>query len=381
MTRRASRVVAGLGSLAVVALGGRELIDAHRALGASRTQLNTSAARAAAAGSTRIVEGVFHNTLPDELAQRGSALYVLRTLLARGPGGRPAHAVPLVAVSPPAAAAPLAATWYGHASVLLEIDGTRILADPVWATRASPVRRFGPRRLFPPPVPVAELPPIDAILISHDHYDHLDMPTIQLLLKTQSAPFVVPLGVGEHLRRWGAPDARIIELDWGQAANVRSITLTCAEARHFSGRGLARNTTLWASWAIKGSKHRAFVCGDTGYTPAFRAIAADQGPFDLTVLPIGSYGQRWPHIHMTPEEAVKAHQDLTDGSHDRPPGLMLPVHWATFNMGLHTWSEPAHRVVVAAEKAGVPLAMPRPGERVDAAAPDPLTDWWSPISH
>jgi L-ascorbate metabolism protein UlaG (beta-lactamase superfamily) len=177
------------------------------------------------------------------------------------------------------------------------------------------------------------------------------------------------------------PESRIVELDWNQTFSVGSVTLTCTEARHFSGRGLARNTTLWSSWAVTGPRHRAFIGGDTGYTPAFKAIAAAHEPFDLTVLPIGSYGPRWPYIHMTPEEAVRAHQDLTDGGRDLPPGLLVPVHWATFNLGLHTWSEPAQRLVVAAEKAGVPLAVPRPGERVDAITPDPPTDWWSAVSH
>ena len=284
----------------------------------------------------------------------------------------------------PAAAAPLAVTWYGHASVTLEVDGARVLADPVWGTRASPSHFLGPRRLHPVPVPLAALPPLEAIVISHDHYDHLDGSTVRVLLAVQSAPFVVPLGVGEHLRRWRVPESRIVELDWNQTFSVGSVTLTCTEARHFSGRGLARNTTLWSSWAVTGPRHRAFIGGDTGYTgytPAFKAIAAAHGPFDLTVLPIGSYGPRWPYIHMTPEEAVRAHQDLTDGGRDLPPGLLVPVHWATFNLGLHTWSEPAQRLVVAAEKAGVPLAVPRPGERVDAITPDPPTDWWSAVSH
>ena len=379
--RCALAAAVGLAATAGAVLAGREALATRRAVGASREQLRAAAGRAVAAGSSRSSGGLFHNSLPDELVQRGSALYVLRALLARGPAGHPAGQVPMATANAPAAAAPLAVTWYGHASVTLEVDGARVLADPVWGTRASPSHFLGPRRLHPVPVPLAALPPLEAIVLSHDHYDHLDESTVRVLLAVQSAPFVVPLGVGEHLRRWRVPESRIVELDWNQTFSVGSVTLTCTEARHFSGRGLARNTTLWSSWAVTGPRHRAFIGGDTGYTPAFKAIAAAHGPFDLTVLPIGSYGPRWPYIHMTPEEAVRAHQDLTDGGRDLPPGLLVPVHWATFNLGLHTWSEPAQRLVVAAKKAGVPLAVPRPGERVDAITPDPLTDWWSAVSH
>jgi L-ascorbate metabolism protein UlaG (beta-lactamase superfamily) len=270
-------------------------------------------------------------------------------------------------------------TWYGHASVLVEVDGARVLTDPVWSRRASPSRWIGPRRLHPVPLPLGSLPQVDAIVISHDHFDHLDMATVEALVGLQGAPFVVPLGVGEHLRRWGVPEPRIVELDWGQAVSIGPVTLNCTEARHFSGRGLTANTTLWSSWAITGPRHRAFFGGDTGPTPALAAIAAAHGPFDLTVLPIGSYSPHWSYIHMTPEEAVLAHQTLTVGA-SLPQGLLVPVHWATFDISLHRWSEPVERLLVAAEKAGVPLAVPRPGERVDADAPGVVTDWWTAIS-
>jgi L-ascorbate metabolism protein UlaG (beta-lactamase superfamily) len=379
--RCALAAVAVLAVAAAAMSAGREALATRRAVGASRDELRRSVSRAVAASSPRAAGGLFHNTLPDEVVERGSALYVLRALLARGPGGHPAGPVPLGTAAALGPAAALSVTWYGHASVLLEIDGTRVLADPVWGNRASPSHLVGPRRLHPVPLPLAALPEVDAIVISHDHYDHLDMPTVRSLLTTQSAPFVVPLGVGEHLRRWRVPESRIVELDWSGAVTIGSLKLICTEARHFSGRGLARNTTLWSSWALIGPQYRVFLAGDTGYTPAFADIADAHGPFDLTVLPIGSYGKRWPYIHMTPEQAVQAHQDLTDGGRGLPPRLLVPMHWATFNLGLHRWSEPAQRLVVAAEKAGVPLAVPRPGERIDATAPAPVTDWWSAVSH
>ena len=185
-----------------------------------------------------------------------------------------------------------------------------MLVDPVWSYRVSPSPVFGPTRLHPAPMPLSELPPVDAVLISHDHYDHLDLPTVEALLESQSAPFVVPLGIGEHLRTWGVPDDRIVELDWNGSTTIGGLTLTCTEARHFSGRFFSRDTTLWASWVVAGPRHRVFFGGDTGYTPAFAEIGARLGPFDLTLLPVGAYNDAWHAIHMDPEEAMRAHGDL-----------------------------------------------------------------------
>jgi L-ascorbate metabolism protein UlaG (beta-lactamase superfamily) len=345
------------------------------AMGAPAPQLRAAAEHAAAAGSTHAADGLFHNTLPEEVVQRGTLLRILRAMLARGRVGRPARPVPLVADTVPATAAPLAVTWFGHSSVLLEVDGHRVLADPVWGERISPSPVVGPRRLHPVPVPLAALPPVDAVVISHDHYDHLDLPTVRALLHGSAAPFVVPLGIGHHLRRWGVPAERVVELDWNESTTIGDLTLTCTEARHFSGRTLRRNTTLWSSWAVTGPAHRAFFGGDTGYTPAFAGIGAAYGPFDLTLLPIGAYSDRWPLIHMNPEEAVRAHGDLTGGG-----GVLVPVHWATFNLGFHTWAEPVQRLRAAAEHAGVRIAVPRPGGRVDLAAPPAPADWWTPVA-
>ncbi|MGZ8750806.1 MAG: MBL fold metallo-hydrolase [Pseudonocardia sp.] len=360
------------------------------ALGAPGPRLRATVDRATAAGSRQACDGRFHNTLPDEAVTQSSLLAIARATLLRGPVGRPGGPVPLAADPLPPAPAPLALTWYGHSSVLLEVDGRRVLADPVWGERVSPSPAIGPRRLHPVPVPLPALPPVDAVVISHDHYDHLDLPTVRTLLHTQEAPFVVPLGLGNHLRRWGVPGARIVELDWDESHEIDGLTLTCTEARHFSGRGLRRNTTLWSSWAVAGPRHRVFFGGDTGYTPAFADLGAAYGPFDLTVLPIGAYSERWPLIHMTPEEAVQAHCDLTrrdltrrdltrrdsTGAH---PALLVPIHWATFNLGFHPWAEPVRRFRDAADGAGVPIAVPRPGERIDAAAPPAPTEWWTAV--
>ncbi|GEL20357.1 MBL fold metallo-hydrolase [Pseudonocardia asaccharolytica] len=351
-----------LGAAATLASAARGL---PLALGATNAQL-----RAGTAGAARGADGTYRNTEPSTWLSPRTAIPVLALLARRGRTGRPSLPVPLAPVTCPAAADTLALTWFGHSTVLVEIDGRRVLADPVWGERVSPSPLIGPRRMHPVPAPLAELPPVDAVLISHDHYDHLDLPTVRALAQAGQTPFVVPLGVGAHLRRWGVPDERIIELDWGGRTRVAGLSITCAEARHFSGRGLRRDTTLWSSWAIAGPTRNVYVCGDTGYTAAFTRAGRQLGPFDLAVLPIGAYNERWPDVHLTPEDAVRAHRDLR-------AAVLVPVHWATFNLGFHPWSEPVVRLLRAAEDDGAQLTVPRPGERIDLTAPSPLRDWWT----
>ncbi len=338
------------------------------AVGASRRAL-----RPHVAGSPQFSEGRFRNTLETaSLPSPADRRALLRQVRDGRFNGLPAGPVPLAPSRLPAEAAELAVTWFGHSSALLEVDGRRVLVDPVWGRRVSPSPLVGPVRLHPAPTPLADLPEVDAVLISHDHYDHLDLPTVRELLARQRAPFVVPLGIGAHLRRWGVPEDRIVELDWDGEVQVAGLTLTCTEARHFSGRFLTRDTTLWSSWVVAGPRHRVFFGGDTGYTPAFAAIGARLGPFDLTLLPVGAYNDAWKAIHMTPEEAVRAHGDLGGG-------LLVPVHWATFNLGFHGWAEPIQRLAAAAGRSGVAIAVPRPGERVDALTPPPAVDWWTAV--
>jgi L-ascorbate metabolism protein UlaG (beta-lactamase superfamily) len=183
---------------------------------------------------------------------------------------------------------------------------------------------------------------------------------------------VVPVGVGAHLRRWGVPEERVVELDWDGAHRVGPLTLTCVEAQHFSGRGPTRNTTQWSSWTVAGPRHRVFFGGDTGYHPALAGIGARYGPFDLTLLPVGAYSEFWPDIHLDPEDAVRAHLDLRGG-------LFVPIHWGTFDLGFHGWAEPVDRLRAAAAAAGVPVAVPRPGERVEPGGPG-TPDWWSALA-
>lgn len=263
----------------------------------------------------------------------------------------------------------LRVTWLGHSTLLLEIDGARVLIDPVWGERVSPFTFAGPSRFYAPPLSLDDLPSLDAVIISHDHYDHLDMPTIKALI-AKNVRFVVPLGVGAHLEAWGVPAARISELDWWEEVQLGGITLTATPARHFSGRGLGDgDRTLWAGWVVASAQHRVYYSGDTSLDEFMREIGKRLGPFDLTMIEVGAYDALWADVHLGPEQAVLAHQ-LVRGD------VMLPVHWGLFDLALHGWTEPIERVMVAAARAGVRVATPRPGERVEPESLGVQSRWW-----
>lgn len=313
------------------------------------------------------------------MATVGSTWATLRRWLAGHEQRVPPGPMPIVSLTtadfarPPASG--LRATWLGHSTVLVEIDGARILFDPVWARRASPSSLIGPKRFHEPPLPLNYLPPLDAIVASHDHYDHLDRGVVRALAASaiqSRARFVVPLGVGAHLERWGVAANRITELDWSESTTVGPLTLTATPARHFSGRGLNdRNHTLWASWSVAGPVHRVFHSGDTGPFPGVVRIGEEHGPFDMTFIKIGAYGDTWPDIHLTPEQAVDVNSKVRGK-------VLLPIHWGTFNLAFHAWDEPAERVVVAAG-ASTRLVMPRPGESVEPATARPVELWWRAV--
>ncbi|SFQ63947.1 L-ascorbate metabolism protein UlaG, beta-lactamase superfamily [Amycolatopsis arida] len=326
--------------------------------------------------SPQFRDGMFHNTVPRQVMPRGTYRKALRELAFDRTPRRPAEPVPLVraATAPkPCEPGKVYVTWYGHSSSLIELDGARVLLDPVWSRRCSPVTFLGPRRLHEPPQALTDLPEVDAVLISHDHYDHLDLGTVRELVRTQRAPFVVPLGVGAHLRRWRVPEDRIVELDWTESVDVAGLRITAEAAQHFSGRGFAGDRTLWASWVVAGPTRRVFYTGDSGYFDGYVAIGERHGPFDAALVQIGAYAPHWPDIHMTPEEAVTAHVDVRGG-------LLIPVHWATFTLAMHPWQEPADRVWREAKAQDVPLAVPRPGERIDVDAPPPVDGWWQTLA-
>jgi L-ascorbate metabolism protein UlaG (beta-lactamase superfamily) len=370
MVPAALRLAAGTVTLAAGGWVLRALHGAPAALGA-----DPSSIRAVTQHSPNFHDGVFVNLEPASTANvdREQLALIAREFVGARGRSRPPGSIPLAAPGTfDADPGRLAVSWLGHSTALLEIDGYRVLTDPVWSHRCSPSDVIGPERLHPPPVELEALPAVDAVVISHDHYDHLDIDTIVALARTQRAPFFVPLGVGAHLRAWGIPGHRIVELDWDESGQVDDLRLICTPARHFSGRFTDRNTTLWASWAIIGPSHRAYFGGDTGYTKSFAQIGAEHGPFDLTLLPIGAYNPGWPDIHMNPEEAVQAHLDLTAAG----AGLLVPIHWGTFRLAPHPWAEPVERMLTAAQAAGVKAAVPAPGQRIDPSGSLRINPWW-----
>jgi len=268
----------------------------------------------------------------------------------------------------------LRVTWLGHSTTLIEIAGRRVLTDPVWGPRASPSRYVGPRRFQPVPVPLRALRDVDVVVISHDHYDHLDYPTIRQL-RTAAQPIVTSLGVGRHLERFGIAPQRIHELDWWETFRLpdSDLAVTAAPSQHFSGRGIRdRNATLWSSLVIRSGERAVFFSGDTGLTTEYRDIGARLGPFDLVMLEVGAFHPAWGDIHLGPENALQAHRLLGSGA-------FLPVHWGTFNLAMHPWDQPAEILHAARQRGDLRLLMPRLGEPVEPAHDLPADPWWRSI--
>jgi L-ascorbate metabolism protein UlaG (beta-lactamase superfamily) len=327
--------------------------------------------------SPRFRDGRFHNTEPlaSPMAEQpfGKRMSIVgEFFLGRGkrtpPGVIPVES-PLLSWSRPPETG-LRATWLGHSTVLVEIDGFRILTDPVWGERVSPFGFVGPKRFHRAPVDISALPELDAVIVSHDHYDHLDYPSI-LELARRDVPFITSLGVGAHLEAWGIPRSRIIELDWWDEHLLRggSLSITAGPSRHFSGRGNGSNRTAWSSFSIRTDRHRVFFSGDTGLTSEFDDIRRRLGPFDLVMLEVGAFHPSWGSIHLGPENALVALKMLGGGT-------LLPVHWATFDLGLHPWEEPAEVLSTLGEKQGVQLAMPRVGGIIEPARVERIDPWW-----
>ena len=325
-----------------------------------------------ARASAQFADGVFKNPSGVGLPLQGPGIGILAEFLFKRGRREPKAPLPVERPHEPWSRPPssdLRVTWLGHSTVLLEIEGRRVLTDPVFGDRASPFSFAGPKRFHPVPAALSELPELDAVLLSHDHFDHLCRPTMESLAKLR-VPIVTALGVGAHLESFGIDPSRVTELDWHESTEVQGVRFTALPAQHFSGRSLTdRNRTLWASWALRSPKQSVFFSGDTGLFPEMRDIGERHGPFDLVMLEIGAYHPSWGTIHLGPENALTAFELLRGQA-------LLPVHWGTFNLGLHDWDDPGETLVRLAEPKRTRILTPKIGDVFDPkTAPEPAA-WW-----
>lgn len=346
-------------------------------LSAAKTNLPLAAYE----GSPQFANGVFRNPVPKPADGLLKTLGIVWNVLLNKPADATPNAAPPVLALTRAEleAAPDRSLFrLGHSTMLIKLRGGFWITDPVFAERASPVQWMGPKRFHAPPIALAELPPLRGVILSHDHYDHLDRDTVLQLAQTTEM-FLTPLGVGDRLVAWGVAPEKVRQFDWWEGTSIDGVQFTATPAQHFSGRGVFDgNKTLWASWVIVDavrsdvagdSELRVFFSGDTGYFDGFREIGRRFGPFDVTLMETGAYDAQWPYVHMQPEQTVQAHQDLRGR-------WLLPVHNGTFDLALHGWTEPFERVSALSAERGIALTTPRMGERLDLSAPHAATPWW-----
>ena len=369
--RRAGKLLAGF--IALLLLAGTAFCQLSPQLGGTPTK----AERAAFAHSGHYRDGRFANPQPTQVMTGGSTLGAMRQMLfGKSPQVSPPGALPMRYLDSLTLARPapglVQVTWFGHSASLVELAGRRVLLDPMLSIRMGPVPGVAPTRYNPRvPITAEKLPYLDAVLISHDHYDHLDYRTV-LAIKDKVGVFCVPLGVAAHLRRWGVADAHIREVTWGDSVQLPGLLLVSQPTQHFSGRGLTnRNSTFWSSWVLVGGGKRLFYSGDGGYGPHFQVIGAHYGPFDLALMECGQYNERWAQIHMQPEQSVQAALDVR-------ARVMLPVHWGAFTEALHPWNEPVRRASAEAARRQLPFTTPELGQPVclDTGEPLPQQRWW-----
>jgi L-ascorbate metabolism protein UlaG (beta-lactamase superfamily) len=331
-----------------------------------------------AQASRQFRDGTFHNTSGLGTGLKGNPLPMFGEFFFGGRARAPHAALPvespLAAWATPVSSSGLRVTWLGHSTLLLELDGMRVLTDPVFGERASPVSFAGAKRFHPAPVSIAELPPLDAVLLSHDHYDHLCASSMRELAKL-GVPIVTSLGVGARLEALGFAPERVSELDWWETHVLPGgdLAFSATPAQHFSGRSLTdRNRTLWSSWVITTAKRRIFFSGDTGLTQELGLVRERFGPPDLTLLEIGAWNAAWGDIHLGPEGALAAFELLGGGT-------LLPVHWGTFDLALHAWDEPAETLLGLAAQRGVRVLTPRLGRPFEPAHVERPDPWWRAV--
>jgi L-ascorbate metabolism protein UlaG (beta-lactamase superfamily) len=332
---------------------------------------NTPALLIEQTSSSQFRDGKFHNQTSInalDFSKLGGLL--MRYLFEERIAPKPTSTLPLLPIKAPELLKERGTAVYrlGHSTVLMRLNGALWLTDPVFSERASPVQWAGPLRFHPSPIGIDELPDIKGVVISHNHYDHLDQASIKAI-HHKVERFFVPLGLRNTMTEWGVPKEKIIELDWWQTTTFDEVTLAATPAQHFSGRGIFdSNKTLWASWVFMTDKERIFYSGDSGYFDGFKEIGKKFGPFDLTMIETGAYDKDWPDVHMQPEESLQAHQDLKGKA-------MMPVHNGTFDLAMHPWYEPFERLVVLAQAQGQVLVTAMMGERVDLGNVK-YAHWW-----
>jgi L-ascorbate metabolism protein UlaG (beta-lactamase superfamily) len=320
--------------------------------------------------SPQYQEGKFQNSPRFSLTMNFSKIFsMLSDLVNGGEARRPAHKLPSYPLNREKPATSAYLTWFGHSTFLYQTSGKNILFDPMLGTYASPVPFVVKRYPYDLPSSADDLPPLDIVIISHDHYDHLDYGTVRKIA-SKTRIFMAPLGVGSHLRRWGVPKEKIIELDWWETRVIDGVTIGAVPSQHFSGRALSdRQKTLWAGWVIYDKTAKVFFGGDSGYFSGFKKIGDIHGPFDLTLLDSGQYNKNWEGVHMFPEESVQAHKDLRGN-------VFMPIHWSAFTLSTHSWTDPAERALIAARKENIDIITPVIGERFDILTDRPRTLWW-----
>ena len=321
-------------------------------------------------------DGKFHNVVPRQRAGVVKTLRLAWYALTQKPDTTvPRAPIPVQRLDAAAlAAAPDASLFrLGHSTLLMKLAGEFWLTDPVFSQRASPVKWAGPKRFHAPPISIADLPPIKGVILSHDHFDHLDYAAV-LELAPKVEMFITPLGVGDRLVKWGIPAAKVRQLDWWEQTALAGVRLVATPAQHFSGRSLRDgNSTLWASWVILAGDLRVFFSGDTGYHADFKTIGERFGPFDVTFMETGAYDAQWPDVHMQPEETLQAHLDLRGR-------WLMPLHNGTFDLAMHAWHEPFDRILALAQASGVQLATPGMGERLSLGQPQAGRRWWQDVA-
>jgi L-ascorbate metabolism protein UlaG (beta-lactamase superfamily) len=332
----------------------------HRATGARRARMEKS---------PQWKDGAFEN--PEPIINYLGPM--ISGVAHASPDTEPHEPVDVQRLDPATLATPpesgLRITWLGHSTMLIELDGHRVLTDPVWSDRVSPLTWVGPHRWYPPLIALDQLPKLDAVLISHDHYDHLDHRTL-IAMKDLDTKFIVPLGVGAHLEYWGIAPEKIVEVDWWDRTRFGDLEIVATPVRHASGRFLHdKDATLWASYALLGPQHRAWFSGDSGLFTALEDIGEKLGPFDVTMIEVGQYHRAWPDWHLGPEQALTAHR-VVRGK------VFFPMHWGLVNLAYHAWTEPIERAVLASRTTAASIVTPRPGQSVEPGVTTEFSRWW-----